>query len=569
MLEHPIHIESPAPINLQIDMNDTNAMLFHGCPDAVTPYVEGDYLAAADALTAAGITAIAERIRAMHLRDQGDSEAAARVLEEAGMHAESVELLESADGEGAASAELLEQSGAFARAGEAFEAQGDLAAAARNYEQAYEYQRAADCYSEVGDTEKVLSMFEALGDVYEAGRSAAEAGQVDRAIHNLQQVDSRHGFYSEACRLLADLLTQRGELDLAVEKYAEALEIWGPDKAPLEMQQTYAELLEQAEQQQEALTIYEGIRRRDVHFSDIADRIENLKKHLSTVAELGARDVTTVAMDSRSGARIGDENSRYEILEELGRGGMGVVYRARDRNLGRVVALKVLTDSLRQHPQAVKLFLREARAAAALNHQNIVTLFDAGQEGETYFLTMECLDGSGLESVLANRGPLPIKAVATVGLQVAAGLDYAQRSKIVHRDIKPANLLLTRDRTVKIMDFGLAKMVEEVRRGSTLIGGTPNFMAPEQATGGTVDHRTDLYALGGTLFELITGTVPFESGDVVYHHAHTPPPDARERNVDVPAAMAELILQMMAKDPNERVQSARDLAARLQAILKS
>ena len=119
------------------------------------------------------------------------------------------------------------------------------------------------------------------------------------------------------------------------------------------------------------------------------------------------------------------------------------------------------------------------------------------------------------------------------------------------------------------MDFGLAKMVEEVRRGSTMIGGTPNFMAPEQATGGTVDHRTDLYALGGTLFELITGTVPFESGDVVYQHAHTPPPDARERNVDVPAAMAELILQMMAKDPNERVQSARDLAARLQAILKS
>jgi serine/threonine protein kinase len=139
----------------------------------------------------------------------------------------------------------------------------------------------------------------------------------------------------------------------------------------------------------------------------------------------------------------------------------------------------------------------------------------------------------------------------------------------VHRDIKPSNLFLTRDRTVKIMDFGLAKMIEEVRRGSTVIGGTPNFMAPEQATGATVDHRTDLYALGGTLFELVTGSVPFESGDMIYHHVHTSPPDARERNVEVPAAMAELIVDLMAKNMEDRVQSARELARRLQVILKA
>jgi tetratricopeptide (TPR) repeat protein len=569
--ECPVSVESPAPISLEIDMLDSSGLLFTDCQAAVGPYVDGDFVAAADALAAAGDTATAERIRALHLREKGDAGAAARVLENAGMHEESVELQldAAAGGEEPASPELLEEGGHFARAGEAFEARGDYEDAARNYERAYEYQRAADCYSEIGDTEKVLCMYEALGDLYEAGKAAAAAGQIDRAIHNLQQLDSRHGFYSEACRLLADLLTQRGELDLAVEKYAEALEIWGRDSAPLEMQQAYGELLEQAQRQQDALTIYEGIRRRDVHFGDVSARIENLKKQLSTPAETGLREGSTIPLASDSQARIGDENSRYEILEELGRGGMGVVYRARDRNLGRAVALKVLPDNLRQHPQAVKLFLREARAAAALNHQNIVTLFDAGQEGEVYFLTMECLEGAGLDSVLAKRGPLPVKAVGTVGLQVAAGLDYAQRSKIVHRDIKPANLFLTRDRTVKIMDFGLAKMVEEVRRGSTVIGGTPNFMAPEQATGGVVDYRTDLYALGGTLFELATGSVPFESGDVAYHHAHTPPPDARERNVNVPQALAELILQMMAKDPAERVQSARELAGRLQAILKA
>ncbi len=568
--EVPIQIESPAPVELEVDMNDFDSLLFSNCPAAVAPYVDADYLAASEALDAAGERLAAERVRALHLQTTGDAEGAARALEKVGMHSESAELRveEARATTETVAPELLEKAGEHRQAGEAYERAGNYAAAARNFEQAYDYQSAAECYGEIGDTEKVISMLELLGDVYEAGKAAAGASQVDRAIHNLQQVDSRHGFYSEACRLLAELLTQRGELDLAVTKYAEALDIWG-ESAPLEMQQSYAQLLEQAERGQEALSIYEGIRRKDMHFGDVATRIETLKKQLSTVAAVDtASESAPTLVGSAPQARIGDENSRYEIIEELGRGGMGVVFRARDRNLGRVVALKVLPENLRQHPQAVKLFLREARAAAALNHQNIVTLFDAGQEGDAYFLTMECLEGAGLDAVLSSKGTLPTKAVATVGLQVAAGLDYAQRAKIVHRDIKPSNLFLTRDRTVKIMDFGLAKMVEEVRRGSTVIGGTPNFMAPEQATGGDVDHRTDLYALGGTLFQLVTGTVPFESGDVVYHHVHSPPPDARERSMDVPAAMAELLMQMMAKAPDDRVQSARDLAGRLQAILK-
>jgi serine/threonine-protein kinase len=152
---------------------------------------------------------------------------------------------------------------------------------------------------------------------------------------------------------------------------------------------------------------------------------------------------------------------------------------------------------------------------------------------------------------------------------VAAGLDYAQQRKIIHRDIKPSNLFLTTDRVVKIMDFGLAKMVEEVRRASTIIGGTPNYMAPEQAVGNPTDHRADLYALGGTLFHLATGTVPYESGDVTYQHAHSPVPDPREREVSLPAPLAQLIMKLMAKLPDERYQGAREVAVELQAFLKS
>jgi len=239
--------------------------------------------------------------------------------------------------------------------------------------------------------------------------------------------------------------------------------------------------------------------------------------HATTMEEEAATRVATLAAPGVVAA----QSSRYEILGELGRGGMGVVYKARDTHLERVVALKVLSENLRQHPAALKLFLREARSAAALNHPNIVTVFDAGQDGDTDFISMEYLEGSGVDAILASRGPLDTRAVASLGMQVCAGLDYAQKQRIVHRDIKASNLFVTAERVVKIMDFGLAKMVEEVRRSSTMIGGTPNFMAPEQAAGGAVDHRTDLYALGGTFFELLTGTVPFEKGDVTYHHAHT------------------------------------------------
>jgi serine/threonine protein kinase len=259
----------------------------------------------------------------------------------------------------------------------------------------------------------------------------------------------------------------------------------------------------------------------------------------------------------------------YELLEEIARGGMGIVFKARDRRLGRVVALKRLPDNLRNHPKAVELFLREARAAAALNHPNIVTLFDAGQEGETYYITMELLQGMPLNKILRQRQRLAPAHVAKLGGQVATGLHYAHEQGIVHRDIKTANLFFTESKLVKIMDFGLAKMVEEVRRATTVIGGTPYYMAPEQSAGDAVDHRADLYALGVTFFELLTGSVPFREGDVAFHHRHTPPPDPRELVPDLPAAFAELVLHMLAKRPEERAASAQEVRARLAEIARA
>ncbi|MBW2417993.1 MAG: protein kinase, partial [Deltaproteobacteria bacterium] len=566
VVEIPVVISELVPVSLSVNLADEVDLVFKDCPDAVGPYLESDWAAAATALECAGQSSAAHRVRAELHRERGDTQALAQALEAAGDLSESAALRREAD-EHDQSALLYEEAGDLSQAADAYRAAGDLASAARCYENAYDWPNAIDCYQDLGETEKVLALMERSGEVFEAGCLAAEHEQLDRAIHNLQQVDARHPRYSETCRMLAEILERKGEMDLAAEKFDQAVKLAGGDEAPLELLGTYARLLEQAEREDEALSIYENIRRRDLHFGEVGTRIEVLRKRTTKLpAEVsGDSSQTLVAGAARQPAT---ESRRYEILGELGRGGMGVVYKAKDLHLERIVALKVLSENLRQHQSALELFLREARSAAALNHRNIVIVYDAGQEGDMDFISMECLEGVGLDAILKKRGSLDCRTAASVALQVVAGLDYAQQSKIIHRDIKPSNLFVTKDRVVKIMDFGLAKMVEEVRRSSTVIGGTPNYMAPEQAVGKATDHRTDLYALGGTLFHLVTGTVPFEDGDVAYHHAHTAPPDARERELSVPAEMAELIMKLMAKNPDDRYQSAREVAAVLQRVLR-
>jgi serine/threonine-protein kinase len=181
---------------------------------------------------------------------------------------------------------------------------------------------------------------------------------------------------------------------------------------------------------------------------------------------------------------------------------------------------------------------------------------------------MELLEGFPLHEVLAKKGKLSPRDAARLGAQAAAGLEYAHAQGVVHRDIKTSNLFFTKDRVLKIMDFGLAKMTEEVRRAATVVGGTPYYMAPEQAAGEDVDHRADQYALGVTLFELVTGDVPFRNGDVTYHHRHTPPPDPRQVATDLPEDFAAVIARLMAKQPQDRFASIGEAGAQLSRIAK-
>lgn len=561
VLERQIRIDDCVARTLAFDLQDASSCIFEGCPDAVEAYLVGNLVAAADALERAGQATAAANVRGEHFAAIGETEQAARAFQSAGRFEEAATLL-SGDVDPRAAAELYERAGNHEKAAAAWESAGDVLRAARQYETAYRYDDALDCYRRAGLVDKVCELLEKLARHFEAAESALELGDADRAIRDLQMIDARDPDHGRACRMLGQIFADRGEHELAVQKLAEAVEVGGGEMAPLEAVEQLARAQERAGLHEAAMQTWEAIRARDFHYPEAGTRIDALR---SSAEQARATRATLARVVEPPGV---EAESRYEILGELGRGGMGVVFKARDKRLGRVVALKRLPDNLRNHPTAVRLFLREARAAAALNHRNIVTLFDAGQEGDQYFLTMELLEGLPLHELLTRRGKLSARDAARLGAQACAGLDYAHGQGVVHRDIKTSNLFFTRDRVVKIMDFGLAKMTEEVRRAATVVGGTPYYMAPEQAAGDDVDPRADQYALGVTLFELVTGEVPFKTGDVTYHHRHTAPPDPRAAAPDLPEALVTLILRLMAKRPDERFARASEAGAELQRIAR-
>jgi tetratricopeptide (TPR) repeat protein len=557
VFEREVAIEGFAPRALAVNVLDENTLIFRGCPDAVEPYLTGNLPGAIEALELAGQDAAAANVRGEHYAAIGDTQQAARAFERAGRYEDAASLLSGKE-DSASAAELFAQAGNHEKAAEAFEAAGQWQRAAEHYEAVYRYEDAVECYRRVGASDKVTELLEKLARYLEAAQASLDAGDTDRAIRNLQAIDLRDPDYVRASTTLGEIFRDRGEHDLAMQKFDEAVTASGGESAPLELVEQLARAQEQAGRTEEALTTWEAIRARDFHYPDAAGKIETLRHAVD------ADRATRATLATGTSA----EESRYELLGEIGRGGMGVVFKARDKRLGRVVALKRLPDNLRNHPTAVRLFLREARAAAALNHRNIVTLFDAGQEGDQYFLTMELLEGFALQDVLAKRRKLSARDAARLAVQACAGLEYAHAQGVVHRDIKTSNLFFTKERVVKIMDFGLAKMTEEVRRAATVIGGTPYYMAPEQGAGEDVDHRADQYALGVTLFELVTGDVPFREGDVTYHHRHTPPPDPRDIATDLPEDFAQLILRLLSKRREDRFDKTADVGAALAKIAK-
>ncbi len=262
--------------------------------------------------------------------------------------------------------------------------------------------------------------------------------------------------------------------------------------------------------------------------------------------------------------------AEYDVEHELGRGGMAVVFKARDKELDRPVALKVLPPELAPVATVADRFKREARLAASLDHPNIIPVYRVAQAGGVLYMAMKFIDGRSLDAVVADTGPLPLAVILTVLRAAARALAFAHDHRIVHRDIKGANILIDRDGRVVVSDFGIARAVESSTLTATgVMIGTPHFMSPEQCSGKAVGPQSDQYSLGVVAYQLLTGSVPFDGDslpEILQHHWFTPPPDISMSRPDTPAALTAAVLRLLAKDPAERFQSTNDLVATLESI---
>jgi len=494
------------------------------------------------------------------------------LLKGAGRVDEAVERL-SALGQVHAAADLAQEAQRWDLAARLHERMSRFTEASDAWEQAGDLERAARCAERAGEDERALELFRKVGKPKEIAHCLARLGYLQDAVVELH----REGLLGDACEVLR---TYPGPLPDAPDVVLDIAE-WARANASLHqaiacLQRAVvglalrssrvgpaialARLLHEAGDSAAALAQVERVLR----FDYACEPAQRLKREIA--AEQRAGDPSSTLPAAAGDAVVEappaptTAEQRYEIQQELGRGGMGVVYRALDTRLQREVALKVLRATSAEETARLE---REARAAATLNHSGIVTVYDFQPGFGGHFIVMEYVPGEPLDQLIRSDRERIRQSLVTILIRLADAVAFAHSRHVVHRDLKPGNILLTPSLDVKILDFGIAARLDVDGPREMQVCGTPFYMSPEQIRGETPTPASDIYSLGATAFHLATGRPPFPRGDVINAHLEQSPPDPREQEPELHPSLARIILRCLAKEPSERYPSASALREEL------
>ncbi|MBN1879092.1 protein kinase [bacterium] len=508
-----------------------------------------------------------------------------QLLKNLNMHEKAAKLMAvkaESSGDLAMAAQFALQQKDYAKAAEYYERLGDFRLAAENYEKSQAFLLAAEAYFKADDIPKAARMYRIAGNLDTAAKLYEQLSQTDQAVElHVQSQNFCRGAEllleaektEEALRLLLrvpeDHPSQRTIRRLKAIAYFRLKKIQTgfnfvsdlleqPVSADnIDVHYEYANALQEEGRLKESL----------VAFQRIVDHDKNYKNALKCLNWCAAMEETlsakisdTVVGELPIGIVIA---GRYELLELLGKGGMGVVYRAADRELNLAVALKILRPKLSYDPDFIEMFKREVTLARMLSHPNIIKIYDLNRMGNMWFVSMEYLQGEEVKDVIIREGKLASEQVQSIGMQILSALSHSHSRNLIHSDVKPQNIFLDEKGHATLVDFGIARTMSSHSKDQ-IVYGTPGYISPEQITGDQATPRSDIYSLGVSLYEMVTGRVPFEEETmdlILESQLKTDPPPPSHYSSEVPKWMDNLIIKMMARKPLNRFASADDVLA--------